>query len=293
MERNLDAKAEKLLSEPNDARIAHIRSDRWVTYPAAKRILDELEELLTWPTKNRPPCRLIVSESNNGKSSLIEYFGRRHPPDQNLEGASVKVPVLIAEVTSPNEKAMYRTLLEALFEKVDPKDTTEERREQLLAVLKRIQPKLILLDESNDFLAGSRLKLLECLVGLKHISNRTKIPIVAVGTPEAKRVFASDPQLENRFVPIELPRWKSGAEFQGLLKSIEKTLPLHHASGLHDRFLADYIFKRAKGILGEACAFVEAAAIHAIRTGTEKITLVELENCNYRASSKYDPRRSA
>lgn len=293
MERNLDPKAEKLLGEPNDVRIAHIRSDRWVTYPAAKVILDELEELLNWPTKNRPPCRLIVSESNNGKSSLIEYFGRRHPPDQNLTGASVKVPVLIAEVTSPNEKAMHRTLLEALFEKVDPRDTTEERREQLIAVLLRIQPKLILLDESNDFLAGSRLKMMECLVALKHISNRTKIPVVAVGTPEAKRVFASDPQLENRFVPIELPRWKSGPEFQGLLKSIEKTLPLREASGLHDRLLADYIFQRTKGILGEVCAFVEAAATHAIRTASEKITLVELEKCNYRVSKKFDARKSA
>ncbi|MBL0729443.1 TniB family NTP-binding protein [Piscinibacter sp. HJYY11] len=293
MDRNLDPKAEKLLGEANDVRIAHIRGDRWVTYPAAKRILDELEELMNWPTKTRPPCRLIVSESNNGKSSLIEHFGRRHPPDQNLSGASVKVPVLIAEVTSPNEKAMYRTLLEALFEKVDPKDTTEERREQLYAVLRRIQPKLILLDESNDFLAGSRLKLLECLVALKHISTKTKIPIVAVGTPEAKRAFASDPQLENRFVPIELPRWKSGPEFQGLLKSIEKTLPLRHASGLHDKMIADVIFHRTRGILGEACALVEAAATYAIRTATEKITLVELEKCNYRVSSKFDSRRSA
>ena len=279
--RRLTTKTVALLNESDDVRVRHIRSDRWVAYPAANRVLDELEDLLTWPETIRPPCRLIVAETNNGKSSLIRKFLDRHPADENLDGDQVRVPVLAAEIATADEKGMYEVLLRKMYQPLKDRESTEQRKQHVISRLLRIRPKMLLLDESNDFIRGSALKMHACLVGLKHISNITKIPIVAVGTPEAKRVFTADKQLENRFDPIELPRWKLDRDFRGLLDGIEQTLPLRRASDLADRAIAKHIFDQAGPILGEISTLVGKAATRAIRTGTECITEKELLECGY------------
>ncbi len=279
--RRLTAKTSALLEEGADARIRHIRSDRWIAYPAANRVLEELEDLLTWPEAIRPPCRLIVADTNNGKSSLIRKFLERHPADENLDGDQVKVPVLAVEIATADEKGMYEVLLRKLYQPLKDRESTEQRKQHVISRLQRIRPKMLLLDESNDFIRGSALKMHACLVGLKHISNITKIPIVAVGTPEAKRVFSADKQLENRFEPIQLPRWKLDRDLRGLLDGIEQTLPLREPSNLASQVIAKLIFEQAGPILGEISTLVCKAATKAIRTGTERITEKELLDCGY------------
>ena len=66
--------------ESNEARIRHIRSERWITYPRAETALLQLEDLLTFPKRTRMPNMLLVGATNNGKTMILEKFRRAHPP---------------------------------------------------------------------------------------------------------------------------------------------------------------------------------------------------------------------
>ena len=62
------------LNLSNEDRKEFILEEKWITYPNAKEILDKLEFLYKHPKKSRMPCMLIVGETNNGKTSIINKF---------------------------------------------------------------------------------------------------------------------------------------------------------------------------------------------------------------------------
>jgi Bacterial TniB protein len=51
-------------------RIAYVRTERWITYPRAAAILDQMQLLLDHPRNSRMPSLLIVGESGIGKTQL-------------------------------------------------------------------------------------------------------------------------------------------------------------------------------------------------------------------------------
>ena len=57
---------------PADERIKKMRSERWIGYTKANQALKALEDLFTWPTKQRMQNMLIIGPTNNGKSMIIE-----------------------------------------------------------------------------------------------------------------------------------------------------------------------------------------------------------------------------
>src|SRR5258705_8898580 len=64
----------------DEERIQRVRSPRWIGYPMAKRVLDRLEDLLTYPQTHRMPGLLLVGETNNGKTrSSIGSSGSIQP----------------------------------------------------------------------------------------------------------------------------------------------------------------------------------------------------------------------
>jgi site-specific recombinase XerC len=50
--------------ESIEARIRHIRSERWITYPRAETALLQLEDLLTFPKRTRMPNMLHTDDPN-------------------------------------------------------------------------------------------------------------------------------------------------------------------------------------------------------------------------------------
>ena len=83
---HLSPKAREVLSLSNEERIQHILEDKWVGYTRANEIIAKLEDLLIYPKVVRVPNMLIVGNSNNGKSHLIEHFRSLHPANANPDG---------------------------------------------------------------------------------------------------------------------------------------------------------------------------------------------------------------
>lgn len=79
-----------------------------------------------------------------------------------------------------------------------------------------------------------------------------------------------------------MPEWDNKkVEFIAFIKGYEQRLPLKKASYLGGREIAAKILKMGEGLLGEYVAIIKKAAVMAITSGDERITLDTLEKIEY------------
>lgn len=266
-------KASKAIALLPDAdRISRIQTDKWIGYPVAKRALTQLEELIDWPTKQRMPNLLIVGPTNNGKSMIIEKFRRKYPPmeiHKNFD--SIRMPVVAVQMPpEPSAPRFYSMLLQSIGYRFRVGRTAE--LEQLaLSQLRLVQARMLVIDELHNVLSGQTDVRREFLNMLRFLGNELRIPIVGVGIKDAYLAIRSDDQLENRFLPISVPRWQEGDELLSLLASFEAILPLRRRSEIATPEVARYILSRTDGTIGEIATFLSRAAIAAIKGGEERM----------------------
>ena len=67
-----------IAAQDSDARIAHLRLDRWIDYPRAAHVLKILSEMFDTPQRKRMPC-LFVDRSK------CVYKVRANLPTQHFD----------------------------------------------------------------------------------------------------------------------------------------------------------------------------------------------------------------
>ena len=182
---------------------------------------------------------------------------------------------------TPDQSRFYRALL---FEVGAPQSSTATLAtlEQLARdILRRVAPRMLVVDEVHHLLAGGHREQRASLNLLKYLANDLKISVVAVGTSDAPVAFQSDAQMSSRFTPFEMPRWSESDDFRRLLRAFEQTLPLRRQSELEQRPIAQFLIAASGGLLGEVSRLLSGAAEDAIRDGSERITLQLLEHAAY------------
>ena len=269
-----------------DERLARIRAPRWIGYPQANSILTKLDEALAYPKTHRMPNFLIVGDTNNGKTMLINRFCAKHPADDNPKGDYANVPVLLVQAPpTADEGRFYNAILDLLFAVYKNHDRIDKKQFQVIALLKTLGLKMLIIDEIHHILAGSIIRQKVFLNVIKYLGNELQIPIVGVGTKDAYRAIQSDPQLSNRFNPLVLPRWQLDDSFLSLLVSFERMLPLKKSSNLHDTTMASQLLSMSEGYIGELSMLLNEAAIYAIKNGFEAITIKVLKSIDWVAPS--------
>jgi hypothetical protein len=278
-----------MANEDNESRIRRIRSDRWISYARAEAALEAFENLLSFPKRTRMPNLLLVGPTNNGKTMIVEKFRRSHP----LTAASAtsrgvaNIPVLKVQMPpAPDEPRFFGALLEELAFPHTLSDRGSKRQEQAMRLMRDTELRLLIIDEVHNLLSGSRLQQRRLLNLLRWLGNELQIPLVAVGTVEALHAIQSDDQLANRFEPLGLPPWRSGKEYQLLLKTLEAVLPLRRPSELAKPALANKIVSAGEGILGEVVSIVTRAAIRAVITGEECISVNTIDETGFISPSE-------
>jgi hypothetical protein len=278
----------ELADAPDALRIRHIRSDRWVSYARAESALSALEDLRTFPKRNRMPNLLLVGPTNNGKTMIVEKFRRDqvHGPAAD-EDTNVKVPVLKVQMPpAPDERRFFAALVGALGVPDRRGDRVWAKQDIALTLLRATEVELLILDEVHNLLCGTRDQQRRMLNVLRWLGNELQIPIVAVGTAEALRAIHSDDQLANRFVPFALPPWRAGAEFWRVLRTLEAVLPLKEPSGLYEPRAAQKLLVATEGILGEIVTIVSKAAIDAIEAHQEHINPERFDSLGFAPPSR-------
>ena len=134
------------------------------------------------------------------------------------------------------------------------------------------------IDEIHSVLAGSFREQRILLNSIRFLANDLRLPLVCVGTHEAKQALMTDQQLADRFEAAELPAWKNDSTFQQLLLSLESVLPLRQPSEFRDPKMHQRILTLTEGVLVRICRLVETAATDAIRCGQEHISLALLKD---------------
>jgi hypothetical protein len=272
---HLAPEARSVLDLTDEQRIAFLAEDRWIDYPRARKVLEELERLLVCPKRTRMPSLLIHGESNIGKSMTIQKFLRTHPQKEfNHDTGMLQLDVLAVEMPSaPTERRVYGQLLLAMNAPYRPGDRLAAVESTALTLLRQIGPKMIVVDEVHNLLAGSAREQRASLNLLKFLSNQVPCSIVALGTRDALAAVQTDPQIASRFPGLELPRWQENEDLRGFLAGFERQLPLRKASRISDnRAIVNSIMNATGGVTGDMAALLSRAAEAAIHSRTECIT---------------------
>lgn len=284
---HLGEAAREVLQASDEVRIAHTLSEHEIVYPRADEILASLEDLLSHPCVYRMPNMLIVGKTNNGKTSIARTFLSLHQPQSDPSEEADRVPVLYVQAPPiPDERRFNASLLDRLRIPHKINERADRMLTQLLVVMPKLGVKMLMIDEIHHILAGNLQKQRAFQYLLKYIGNELQIPIVALGTEDALYALQTDAQLANRFVPHALPEWKLDRLYLSLLASFEQTLPLRRPSRLTDPALARWIFSMCGGTIGETATLLKTAAVKAIRTNTEQISLPLLESLDWAEPSQ-------
>ncbi|MDL4776797.1 TniB family NTP-binding protein [Actinomadura xylanilytica] len=272
--------ARRVARLPAAERLAYVRADRWIGYTRATQAVTRLEELLTWPAKQRMPNLLLIGPTNNGKSMIVEKFRRTHPPVSHSDRE--EIPVLVVQMPSdPKVARFYTALLSALGAPLRPRQVLPVLEQLTLRLLRETGVRVLVIDELHNALAGRGEARREFLNLLRFLGNELRIPLVGVGTRDAYLAVRSDDQLENRFAPFVLPRWEPDTEAGALLASFAAAFPLRRRSHLAAPEMVEYLLARSEGTIGELAALLTDAAVAAIESGEEAINQRTLLMADY------------
>ncbi len=286
---HLNDTAREALNFSAEKRIEFVRKERWIGYPKALEIIETLEELLTHPKTHRMPNLLIVSETNNGKTTVVNRFQSKHPAQDNPDGDTIIVPVLIVQAPPvPDEGRFYDQILRKLAAPYRESDRASKKQFQVMTLFERLSIRMLVIDEIHDILAGGHIHQRNFRNAIKHLGNELKMPIVGCGIQEAFHAVQTDPQLANRFKPVFLPKWKIGDSIKPekdpylkLLASFERMLPLAKPSGLTQPELALKLLSMSEGLIGELSEILRLAAVKAIKTKKEQIDVQLLDHIRW------------
>lgn len=271
-------KAFDLLSAPKEERIEYVNTDKWIGYPRAKEVMERLSDLMVYPKTERMPSILIIGDSNNGKSKLLNKWASMYPTNVDEETGDLYFPiVMISAPSKPDEKAFFMRILRELMVPYSKTDSVEILREKAIRMMLGRQTKVLIIDEIQHSIAGSYQSQKVFLNSIKDLSNSLRIPIIGAGIEDAFHAIQVDPQLANRFQIEILERWRFNSRdqrrtFAQLLLSIESMLPLPEPSFLYKKPLIDKMYYLSEGLIGEAINATKALSIYAIRNDLPAIT---------------------
>lgn len=158
------------------------------------------------------------------------------------------------------------------------KDLVLVKQKQVEHYLKKMNTKMILIDEIHSALSGNMVKQRSFVNELKLLSNKLALPIILAGTKDAHSALASGAELDSRFPSLELPRWSNGKKFRSFIATYESCLPLKKASNLPDEpELINALYFKSEGLVGKTVNLLKKASVNAIKSGREQIILQDIE----------------
>jgi hypothetical protein len=223
------------------------------------------------------PNLVIIGQTSNGKTMIVEKFRRDHPSGLSVDGEHEVIPVVLVQMPSePDLKRFYAAILRAVQAPPRPPRELLARVEDFtLRLLQRIGVRVLIIDEVHNLLGGSSAQQRAFLNVLRSLGNTLCIPLVCVGTREAYLAIRSDEQLENRFEPFPYPAGKpmQTAPVAGKFRAtfLCATLALEPAA------VIDTFSPRAKGPLEKSRPSARAAIWRPERAGASTYLLSQVD----------------
>ncbi|MGX5850869.1 TniB family NTP-binding protein [Mesorhizobium sp. PL10] len=260
-------------------RIAWIRADRWLETAQARAALARLEDLLSYPARDRMPCLLLYGDTGMGKTKIIRKFLRDHPACFDRGTGITSMPVVAMQMPAePLERDVYGELLSALGAPGPMTDSTYRLKEVCRSLLRSMSVRMLIIDEIHAMLAGSFRQQRIFLNVIRFLANDLKVPLICAGTDLARQALLTDPQLAERFEAFHLDRWADNSQISQLLTSLGGILPLRRPSELGTAAARRRVLDLTQGVTNRVFRLVETVAVEAICNGSECITADSFAN---------------
>ena len=120
-------------------------------------------------------------------------------------------------VSGPDETRFYRRILAAIGAPEPPRATLAVLKSVALRLLAEMRAEMLVIDEIYRRQAGTIPDQARFPNMLRFLGNQLRIPLVCVGTDQARNALGTDAQLVRRFEAFALPPWEAGADFTGLI----------------------------------------------------------------------------
>ena len=171
----------------------------------------------------------------------------------------------------PNERRFYSHILAALGAPQGPRSEISQLERSALSLLKAIGAQALVIDEIHNILAGTHREQRIVLNALRFLSNELKISLICFGVTDAREAISGDVQLARRFDELTLPRWSADAQFEALIISILRNMPLREPTVLAAKSLRR-ILQVTEGLTALIFRMLNELATEAVKTGVERIT---------------------
>ena len=294
----LTEETKKILASSDEERIKYINEEYWIDYPIAQNILEKMEDIYNFGYgKTRYISILLVGGSNNGKTSLLKQFLEKHPPyDYNIDGeqpdwvtdeffdkyTGIGRPVLyVISPTEPSESRLYSIILEQLNIPYKTRDSLDVKAKLVEYYLKALSVRVLVIDEIHNILNGSPARQKQIMSAIRDLSSKLTMPVILAGVKEALRAVNTEDQISSRYRPEYLTKWKMDKDYISLLATTISKLPLKKQSTIINKEDAQEILELCNGYIGEIVNLIKAAAVYAIKTGSERVTIKEIKECGF------------
>ena len=275
------------LTLPREERIYVIRKGSWIEYPRATEVLTMIEDTFKQPYTERIDNILLVGESGNGKTRILEEFRRRHPITQNEDGTA-RIPVVSMDMpVKSDETRFWSRLLDALKIAHRRTERATVKEAQAIEVLIHVRARMLIIDEIHNMLEGGPNMQRAFLATLKGLSNQLGLPIVCAGTRNSIRALHTDQEVSSRYMTVGLKRWKLDKNYLRLLASFEQRIPLAEPSNLASKEIAPKLLSMSEGTIGGTFNVIKHCAARALRKNRERIVPEDLDEIDYIPLSQY------
>jgi hypothetical protein len=269
---HLDPVIRPIAAQKDLSRARHILKDLYLSHPPAQHVERQIEQLIWLPRRIRMPGLFLCGDSGMGKTHVLRRIERRHPEaDDPLTKRHIR-PVLYVQVPAgPDFRTLRQTVIEELNIPFSKHPSRPSQESILRRALAAARTELIVLDEIHNIVHTDGKQRTWLLDWVRCLSNETQRPVVLAGTEEFESVILSDPQLSSRYPTVRLARWTAGPDLAAFLQGYERACPLRLASHLSEIPLVRALLDETDGVTDTIIRCLQAAALVAIREGTERI----------------------
>jgi hypothetical protein len=259
-------KAERIKSVQQELVIAH------PTYAAA---MNHAMCMVKQERRPRAPGLIVTGPVASGKTTFgrtILWKFQQLPPTSAIQNLP-PCAVMISLTGLTTAHGFYGRILRALNAPVKTRQVRSEREDVAITALAQANCSLLVLDELQDILKGSIQDQHRVLDTIKYIMNTLGMPVLGLGIEEAGRALEGNPHLKARFTEVRLSKWGYDQNYFSLLASVEPHLHLGGGAKLTESAIAKRILELSEGNMGLIMEIIRNAAVVAIATGTDKITV--------------------
>jgi hypothetical protein len=179
---HLNEDAVQLAGLDNAERMHVIYEDRWVDYPRAIDLLDVLNGVLARPRTTRMASVAVYADSGMGKTMLLQRFLTQHQASFDKRTGVERTPVLSLQMASrPSEKRFYTQIMDVVGAPPNPRVSLADLEVTALRMLRHIDLKMLLIDETHNILAATYNEQRAMLNLLRYISNELRVSVVCFG----------------------------------------------------------------------------------------------------------------